>query len=202
MDFIEGLPPSARFKCILVVVDKLTRYSHFIPLVHPFTAQGVAQQFMGHVYKRHGMPYYIISDRDRILTSRFWQQLIKLTGNELNLSTARHPQTDGQTERVNQCLKTFLRCHTQACPRQWIKWLSLAEFWFNTSTHSSLGKSPFAVLYGMEPRPLGLVALDTCQPMDVRAWLEERQLMLEVVKQHLHQAQQRMKYQDNKNRSE
>lgn len=195
MDFIDGLPPSGRYNCIMVVVDKLTKYSHFVPLVHPFTAQIVAQQFMDHIYKHHGMPRYIISDRDPLFTSRFWQHLFKLTSTELLMSMARHPQTDGQTERVNQCLETFLRCYSQASPQQWSKWLSLAEFWYNTSTHSSLGKSPFAVLYGREPRTLGIVTEDNCQPLDVRAWLEERQLMLELVKQHLHRAQQRMKEQ-------
>lgn len=170
--------------------------------MHPFSAQIVAQKFMDHIYKLHGMPRYIISDRDPIFTSCFWQHLFKLTGNELFLSTTRHPQTDGQTERVNQCLKTFLRCYTQASPNQWSKWLSLAEFWYNTIYHSSLGKSPFAVLYGREPRQLGMIKGDVDQPMDVRAWLKERKLMLELVKQHLHCAQQQMKTQADKKQSD
>ena len=112
MDFIDGLPTSGRHTCIMVVVDKLTKYAHFVPLIHPFTAQTVAQQFMDHVYKHHGMPKYIISDRDPLFTSKFWQHLFKITGNELFLSTAQHPQTDGQTERVNQCLEAFLRYYS------------------------------------------------------------------------------------------
>ena len=78
MDFIEGLPSSGRFDTILVIVDKLTKFAHFIPIKHPFTAATVAQAFMDNVYRYHGMPQVIISDRDKIFTSSFWQHLFKL----------------------------------------------------------------------------------------------------------------------------
>lgn len=142
MDFVEGLPRSRSANALLVVVDKLSKYAHFIPLHHPFTAASVACLFMDHVYRLHNMPLAIISDRDRIFTSAFWKSLFTLSGTSLRMSTAYHPQTDGQTERVNQCLETFLRCFAHACPSKWVQWVSLAEFWYNSSFHTSLGRSP------------------------------------------------------------
>jgi hypothetical protein len=67
-----------------------------------------------------------------------------------------HPQSNGQTERVNQCMETFLRCFVNYCPKQWIKWISVAEFWYNTSLHSAIGMSPFEALYGHSPKMFGL----------------------------------------------
>ena len=148
MDFIEGLPISSGYNCILVVVDKFSKYSHFVKLKHPFSALTVAQQYMEHIYKLHGMPTTIVSDRDKIFTSLLWKELFKLTGTQLCMSLAYHPQSDGQTESVNQCIETYLRCFIQACPHKWSQWLHLAEFWYNTCHHSSLQHSPFEVLYG------------------------------------------------------
>lgn len=107
---------------------------------------------MDQVYKLHGLLDSIISDGDCIITSVIWQGLFKLTDTHLLMSSSYHPQTDGQTERLNQCLEGFLRCSVHSCPKQWAKWLPLAAFWYNTSYHSSLGKSPFEVLYGHSPR--------------------------------------------------
>ena len=101
MDFIEGLPSSTSYNCILVVVDKFSKYSHFIKLSHPFSALKVAKLYMEHVYKLHGMPQAIVSDRDKIFTSHFWKALFKLMGTKLMFISAYHPQTDGKTERVN-----------------------------------------------------------------------------------------------------
>lgn len=128
LDFIEGLPKSKSYDTILVVIDKLTKYAHFICLPHPYTAALVAQVFLHHIYKLHGMSSIIISDRDRVFTSAFWQELFKLTDTTLNMSLAYHPQTDGQTEHLNQCLETYLRCMVHACPSKWATWISLAEF--------------------------------------------------------------------------
>lgn len=116
MDFIEGLPVSGSANAILVVVDKFSKFAHFITLKHPFTAQSVAQLFLDNVYHLHGLPKSIILDRDKIFTILFWQSLFKAVGTSLCLSSSYHPQTDGQTERVNQCLKTFLRCFAHSCP--------------------------------------------------------------------------------------
>ncbi|GJR76406.1 ty3-gypsy retrotransposon protein [Tanacetum coccineum] len=98
MDCIEALPPSQGKTVLFVVIDRLTKYAHFIPMSHLFTASQVAQVFMGNVYKLHGMPNTIVSDRDKIFINQFWQSLFKVMLVQLNLSTAYHPQTDGQTE--------------------------------------------------------------------------------------------------------
>jgi hypothetical protein len=202
MDFIDGLPQSHQFNCILVVVDKLSKYAHFIPLSHPYTASKVADLFVEYVYRLHGMPQSLVSDRDPVFTSKFWQHLFCATGTQLRLSTANHPETDGQTERVNQSIECYLRCFISAHPTQWSKWLSLCEFWYNTNWHSSLGKSPFEVIYGRSPHYFGITATSSIASTDIQQWLDARQLILASVCQHLLRMQQRMKHQADKHRSE
>ena len=201
MDFVEGLPQSARYNSILVVVDKFSRLAHFIPLSHPFTAFQVAQTFVNNIYKLHGLPAAIVSDRDPIFTSIMWKELFCLTHTELRMSTARHPQTDGQTERVNQCLETYLRCFVHACPTKWSQWLPLAEFWYNTSPHSALGTSPFEALYGHAPRFFGIDDPLSCAAPDLEDWLQDRAQMEALLHQHLLQARQQMKDSADKKRS-
>lgn len=123
----------------------------FLPVKHPYTAQSIAKLLLNHVIKLHGFPKTIVSDRDKIFLSRFWKELFKLHGTHLLMSTAYHPQTDGQTERTNQCLEMYLRCSVHDQPRQWKAWLPLAELWYNSSYHSALGCSPFMALYGHDP---------------------------------------------------
>lgn len=151
MDFIEGLPKSQRKTTIFVVVDRLTKYAHFMPLSHPCTAKDVAQLFLDNIYKLHGVPATIVFDRDAVFTSTFWQEFFKLQGSQLCLSTAYHPHSDGQTEIVNKCIEIFLRCMCGDCPKHWAKWLSLEEWWYSTSFHSSIKTTPFYAVYGQEP---------------------------------------------------
>lgn len=202
MDFIDGLPPSRLFNYILVVVDKLTKCAHFIPCRHPYTANKVAEVFVDGIYRLHGLPLSLVSDRDPVFTSQFSHAVFRATGTKLRMSTSHHPETDGQTERVNQSIECFLRCFISSHPQHWSKWLSLCEFWYNTNWNSSLGKSPFEVLYGRQPRYFGISASDQIVSPDIQAWLWDRVLVLGSARQHLLRMQQRMKHQSNKSRTE
>lgn len=117
------------------------------------------------------------------------------------MSSSHHPQTDGQTERVNQCLETYLRCFVQSTPKTWSRWLALADFWYNSAYHSTLGKTPFMVVYGQEPRQLGITSEHAAPPPELEQWLDERQQMQDLLRQHLVRAKQIMKSQADKHRS-
>jgi hypothetical protein len=110
MDFVEGLPFSKLKYLILVVVDRFTKYAHFIGMNYTISVKSVAKAFAENTFRLHGLPTVILTKRDKIFTSNLWQQLFKTPGVKLHLSSAYHPQTDGQTERVNQCLENYLRC--------------------------------------------------------------------------------------------
>lgn len=202
MDFIEGLPRSEGYNSILVVVDRFTKYAHFLPLKHPFTAHQVASAVLTHVVKLHGVPASIVSDRDRIFTSGFWKALFKMMDTKLLMSTAYHPQTDGQPEHVNQCLEMYLRCTVNRSPSKWRAWLPLAELWYNSSFHSSLGCSPFKALYGHEPRITPIPMLCAGDPKPLPELLQERDSHMALLKHNLAAAQTRIKQQADKNRSD
>lgn len=110
IDFIEGLSMSFGKSAIMVVVDRFSKFSCFIPPKHPYTAPLVAHVFHEEIFKLYGLPKSIVSDRDRIFTSEFWCELFRLQGTQLLLSTLCHAQMDGQTERISQCLEACLRC--------------------------------------------------------------------------------------------
>ena len=108
MDFIVDRPPSKGHTVIMVVVDYFTKHAHFIPAKTPLSAIQVARLFLKHVFKYHGLPQAIVSDRDSRFTSTFWQELFKCLGTELRLSSSFHPQTDGQTEHLNRGLEDYI----------------------------------------------------------------------------------------------
>lgn len=202
MDFITGLPKSQGKSVIFVVVDRLSKYAHFIALSHPYTTSSVAQVFLDSIYKLHGLPTSIVSDRDSVSLSHFWQSLFKLLKVELKMSTAYHPQTDGQTEVVNKCLECYLRCMSGEKPKEWVQWLPLAEFWYNTNKHSSTNVTPFEVVYGQKP-PLHIPYLAGESAVEtVDRTLQARESAIEMLKFHMKRAQDRFKSYADKRRSE
>lgn len=181
LDFIEGLPNSNSYDVLLVVIDRFSKYAHFIPLSHPYTTLQVAQAYMNNVYKLHGLPQSIVSDRDKVFTAKLWQELFRLSDTQLQMSSAYHPQSDGQIERLNQCVEAFLRCTVHSCPKLWSKWIALAEYLYNTSFQSSLGRTPFEVLYGHQPRHLGIVDPQAATVHDLEKWLSKRNLLTNLI---------------------
>ena len=151
IDFITGLPKSKGKNVIMVVVDRLTKYAHFCALSHHFSSIILAVAFIKIVQKLHGIPKVIISDSDPIFTGKFWPKLFSCLGTQLDHSSSYHPQSDGKTEIVNKCLEVYLRCFVSNEQTQWVKWLPLVEWWYNTSFHTNSRMFPFMELYGYQP---------------------------------------------------
>jgi len=126
------------FTVVLVVIDCLSKYAHFAALKSDYTSSKVAETFMHTVVKLQSIPKSIVSDTDQVFTSRFWQQLFKLSGTTLAMSSSHHPQTDGQLEALNKCLEMYLRCFTSSNPESWSRLLSRVELWYNTSFQGSI----------------------------------------------------------------
>ncbi|KAL0536708.1 hypothetical protein IC582_025668 [Cucumis melo] len=149
MDFITGLPRTLRgFTVIWVVVDRLTKSAHFVPGKSTYTASKWAQLYMSEIVRLHGVPVSIVSDRDARFTSKFWKGLQTAMGTRLDFSTAFHPQTDSQTERLNQVLEDMLRACALEFPGSWDSHLHLMEFAYNNSYQATIGMAPFEALYG------------------------------------------------------
>ncbi|KAJ9504647.1 hypothetical protein QJQ45_030377 [Haematococcus lacustris] len=152
LDLITQLPvTTSGHDAIVVFVDKLTKMIHAIPTTTSVTASTLARIFFDHVFRLHGLPKVIVSDRDPRFTSAFWQELFKLTGTHLNMSTANHPQTDGQTERANRTLEDMLRNYVSPHHDDWDQHLTAAEFAYNASVQASTGYTPFRLNSGQEP---------------------------------------------------
>ncbi|SOV08288.1 uncharacterized protein UDID_17342 [Ustilago sp. UG-2017a] len=152
MDLIEQLPPSSGFTAILVVVDRLTKMATFVPTTNTLDAPELAKLFLRHVYSKHGLPTSIVSDRGSEFTSHFWRSLSALLGIGNHFSSAYHPQSDGQTERVNQVLEQYLRGYSNHLQTNWSDLLPLAEFSYNNAEHASTQLTPFFANYGYHPR--------------------------------------------------
>eukprot|EP00253_Pinus_taeda_P022681 PITA_22681 len=201
MDFITSLLNSGNKSIIMVVVDRLSKYAHFCSLPHPFTPTLIAQSFIDQISKLHGMPTSILFDHDPVFTSNFWQELFWLQGTQLQLSTSYHPQTDGQTEVVNKCLETYLRCFTSEKQHLWVQWLPLAEWWYSTNYHATTKITPYEAVYGQLP-PSPTSYIKGCSKVLVDQLLQNRTAMLAHLRENLHRAQNCMKQQVDQHRSE
>lgn len=105
----------------MVVVDILSKYDHFVPLAHLYTTEGVVEQFIKEIVRLHGVPKSIVCDRDAVFASKFWKEFFKLQGSRIRMSSAYHPQMDGQLESLNRSIETSLRCFAMEKPQQWVK---------------------------------------------------------------------------------
>lgn len=201
MDFIKGLPRVHGKTVIFTVVDRLSKYAHFIPLGHPYIATTVARAFIDEVVRLHGIPSSIVSDRDPGFTSSFWTELFHLANVKLNLSSAFHPQSDGQSEAANHVIGMYLWCLTGDRPRHWLRWLPWAEYCFNTAFQSSLRSTPFQVVYGRPPPALQEYDRGSARVRAVDQALIERDEFLGEIRECLLQAQDYSKlYYDDKHR--
>ena len=202
MDFVGGLPKTKGGKdTIWVIVDRLTKSAHFLPVKKSDNAEFLSRLYVREIVKIHGAPFTIVSDRDSIFVSQFWKGLQEATGTRLNLSTAYHPQTDGQTERTIQTLEDMLRSCVLDFGGTWGEHLHLVEFAYNNSYHASIGMAPFEALYGRPCRsPLCWTEFGETSmigPDLVRETTEK----INLIKQRLETAQSRQKsYADKRRR--
>ena len=153
MDFVTALPrTNAGHDMVWVIVDRLTKCAHFIPLKTGFTMEKLAQTYVEEIVRLHGVPLTIVSDRDPRFVSRFWKSLHEALGTKLQFSTAFHPQTDGQSERTIQTLEDMLRACALDFGGKWDRHLPLVEFTYNNSYQVTIGMPPYEALYGRKCR--------------------------------------------------
>ena len=174
-DSITHLPPTARsgFTAIMVVVDRLSKMVHFLPTFDTASAEDTAALFRDRVFCLHGMPKSIVSDRDAKFTSAFWQELHRLLGVQLNMSTAYHPQSDGQTERMNRVLEDMLRHFVNRHHNDWDQYLATAEFAINNAENVSVQNTPFMLNYGRHPY---VPANMTEHLRDAKMWVKDEKV--------------------------
>lgn len=198
MDFITDLPASRESTCILVVVDRLTKMAHFVACPSLSTAEELASLFWRNIFRLHGLPDDIVSDRGSQFVSRFWKRFLELLGIKSSLSTAFHLQSDGQTERVNQILDQYLRCFSSYQQDNWSDLLPSAEFAYNNATQDSTKMSPFFANYGYHPRSKILIPTTTKVPR-AEERIEDLDAINAALREELDRAKERYKrYADRK----
>ncbi|PHJ17393.1 retrotransposon nucleocapsid related [Cystoisospora suis] len=202
MDLIVGLPKTKEgWDAILTVVCRLTKMAHFIPTRQCASTEDVAKLLMREVVRLHGVPSAIVSDRDTRFTSEVWRAMCKGLSIEQKMSTAYHPQTDGQAERTNQTIEQMLRCAILGDDSKWADLLPLLEFAYNSSVHTSTKATPFELLYGFTPcKPIcKKFAIPNTRVEAVFPW--KAHVQVQRAKQELRQAQEYQKrYADRKRR--
>ena len=152
MDFITDLPPSNGFTCIFVVIDRFTKMAHFIPFHKVPSASDTASSFMNNIFRIHGLPSEIISDRGSQFTSKFWTSICTSLNISMKLASPFHHQSNGLTERVNSVVEQYLRCYANFKGSDWYNYIFLAEFSYNNAIQESIKVSPFYDNYGYNPR--------------------------------------------------
>jgi hypothetical protein len=150
-NFIVELPESQGYDVTLVAANHHTKHAHFVPSVSADSTEGTARLFCDHMWKHHGWAQKIIMDRGTQFMAKFTRALNQLLGMEMALSTAYHPQTDGQTKQINQELEQYLRLYVNHMQTDWADWFPVAEFMYSNHEHSATSHSPFYLKYGRHP---------------------------------------------------
>ena len=197
MDFITQLPKSDGCSTVWVIVDRFTKMAHFVPVKNgPKTAEGCAKLFLENIWKLHGLPSSIISDRDPVFTSRFWAELMERHNVRLRKSTAFHPQTDGFTERVNQSVEEYLRQYCNYEQDNGYDLLPLVEYVYNNSATTAAQMRPFFANYGFRPRTNWPVEKESKHPVS-RNYVHWTDSEHELCVKRLEESRERMgKYYD------
>jgi transposase InsO family protein len=191
VDFIGELPDSHGQDAIMNVVDSVGKRAHFILTNTTITALGAARLFLQNVWKLHGLPRSIVSDRGPQFVAEFTRELYRLLGITLSATTAYHPQADGQTERVNQELEQYLRIFVNECQDDWDELLPMAEFQYNNHIHSSTQQTPFFLDSGRHPR-MGFEPSPPSQLETVNEFTDRMQSALTEARSALAKAQDDM----------
>ena len=184
-DLVTNLPESNGYTAIAVFMDKLTKMVHLAPCTKEVTAMEYAKLFVDHVFRLHGLPKVIISDRDPHFTGKFWKSLFDLLGIDRQFSTAFHLQTDGQSEQMIQTMENFLRPYVERRPAGWSQHLALAEFAANNDVNVAIGYTPFFLNSGDHP----IVPSILLHGRDVSSHVEAVQTMVDWMKTALEEAQ-------------
>jgi hypothetical protein len=202
MDFVTGLPQTQKGNdSIWVIIDRLTKVAHFILVKTTFGGAALARIYLKEIVRLHGIPRKIVSDRGTQFTSKFWTSLQKAMGTKLDFSTTYHPQTDGQTERVNKVLEDLLRACVLAFDRSWESSLPYAEFSYNNSYQASIKMSPFEAVYGRKCQTPLMWSNVREKALEGPAFVKEAEEKVALIRRRLLEAQSRQKsYADNRRR--
>ncbi|XP_039222531.1 cation-dependent mannose-6-phosphate receptor isoform X1 [Crotalus tigris] len=201
MDFIVDLPTSHGNTVIRTVIDLFSKQAHFIPCKGLPSARHLAKLFVTHIYRLHGVPRRIISDRGVQFTSHFWRSLIKSIGSSQGLSSAFHPRTNGGAERANAMIERYLRCYVNYQQTNWAELLPLAEVAYNNTLHSSTGFTPFRVVNRIDFVPIPELHRGDTGSQQPSDWINQINNVWKVVKKALQKAEVAAKRQADKKRS-
>lgn len=207
MDFVSksGLPLSRnKFDNVWVIVDRMSKQVHLIPCHTNINAEQCANLYLDRIFRHHGVPRTIVSDRDVKFVSKMWRTFQHRLGTKLKFSTANHPETDGQTERTNKDVRRLLRTYVQSRPKEWDEWLPMMEFALNSAKHSTTEYAPFEALYGFVPEG---PAYESSFMMDkphiqMDRWLEKMKLVQSEIKDRMVEMQGAQEARVNAHRSE
>jgi len=192
VDFITNLPLAQGYDLILAVVDRFTKMVHFILTTEKTSAEGLVRLFRDNIWKLHGLPDSIIFNRGPQFVVGIMKKLNQMLGIDTKLSTAFHPQTDGQTERMNQELEQYLRIFINHRQEQWPEWLGMAEFTYNNKVHTGTKVSPFQANHGQNPR-MGFKLRKKGRYKGAERFAERMKKVQEKAKAALQKAQKDMK---------